>query len=188
MVLSAAGNSQTLYVDNAKIGSRTGTVSIQSAVAFGKNQSFNYLGTGFLGGNWPDEPHQSSSEKSGYATYFNGSVADAAWYGRPLVAADVNALYQYGTHAASLLTSITRPSGKTYAAMQYDPGTTTLTQLTDENGGVWKLGAPTVTTTTRPTGARSSARRPPATSVSVRRPARPPRSTRCAAATARTAR
>ncbi|QIY96386.2 LamG-like jellyroll fold domain-containing protein [Streptomyces sp. S1D4-11] len=145
VVLSAAGNSQTLYVDNAKIGSRTGTVSIQSAVAFGKNQSFNYLGTGFLGGNWPDEPHQSSSEKTGYATYFNGSVADAAWYGRPLVAADVNALYQYGTHAASLLTSITRPSGKTYAAMQYDPGTTTLTQLTDENGGVWKLGTPTVT-------------------------------------------
>jgi len=145
VVLSAAGNSQTLYVDNAKIGSRTGTVSIQSAVAFGKNQSFNYLGTGFLGGNWPDEPHQSSTEKTGYATYFNGSIADTAWYGRPLVAADVNSLYQYGTHAASLLTSITRPSGKTYAAMTYDAATTTLTQLTDENGGVWKLGTPTVT-------------------------------------------
>ncbi|MFE9765900.1 LamG-like jellyroll fold domain-containing protein [Streptomyces sp. NPDC005808] len=145
VVMSAAGNSQTLYVDNAKIGSRTGTVSIQSAVAFGKNQSFNYLGTGFLGGNWPDEPHQSSTEKDGYATYFKGSIADAAWYGRPLVAADVNSLYQYGTHATSLLTSITRPSGKTYAAMTYDPATTTLTQLTDENGGVWKLAAPTVT-------------------------------------------
>ncbi|MFJ5268379.1 LamG-like jellyroll fold domain-containing protein [Streptomyces sp. NPDC088358] len=145
VVLSAAGNSQTLYVDNAKIGSRTGTVSIQSAVAFGKNQSFNYLGTGFLGGNWPDEPHQSSTEKTGYAGYFDGSIADAAWYGRPLVAADVNSLYQYGTHASNLLTSITRPSGKTYAAMQYDPANTTLTQLTDENGGVWKLGTPTVT-------------------------------------------
>ncbi|WP_406170089.1 LamG-like jellyroll fold domain-containing protein [Streptomyces sp. NBC_00996] len=144
VVLSAAGNSQTLYVDNAKIGSRTGTVSIQSAVAFGKNQSYNYLGTGFLGGNWPDEPHQSSTSKSGYATYFNGTIADAAWYGRPLVAADVNSLYQYGTHAASLLTSITRPSGKTYAAMTYDPATTALTQLTDENGGVWNLGTPTV--------------------------------------------
>ncbi|MER5181772.1 LamG-like jellyroll fold domain-containing protein [Streptomyces sp. NPDC002896] len=144
VVLSAAGNSQTLYLDNAKVGSRTGTVSIQSADAFGKNQSFNYLGTGFLGGNWPDEPHQSSTEKDGYATYFNGSIADAAWYGRPLVAADVNSLYQYGTHAASLLTSIKRPSGKTYAAMTYDTATTTLTQLTDENGGVWKLAAPTV--------------------------------------------
>ncbi|OAH14145.1 LamG-like jellyroll fold domain-containing protein [Streptomyces jeddahensis] len=144
VVLSAAGNSQSLYLDNVKVGSRTGTVSIKSADAFGKNQSFNYLGTGFLGGNWPDEPHQSSTAPDGYPTWFNGSIADVAWYGRPLVAADVNSLYQYGTHSASLLTSIKRPSGKTYAAMTYDAATTTLTQLTDENGGVWKLAAPTV--------------------------------------------
>ncbi|WP_412794223.1 LamG-like jellyroll fold domain-containing protein [Streptomyces sp. MS06] len=145
VVLSAAGNSQTLYLDNTKIGSRTGSVSIKSAVAFGKNQSYNYLGTGFLGGSWPDEPHYSTSSGSGYATYFNGSVADAAWYSRPLVAADVNALYTYGTHGSSLLTSVKRPSGKTFAAMTYDPATTALTRLTDENGGVWQLGAPTVT-------------------------------------------
>ncbi|WP_308314609.1 LamG-like jellyroll fold domain-containing protein [Streptomyces gilvus] len=145
VVLSAAGNSQTLFLDNTKVGSRTGTVSIKSAVAFGKNQVFNYLGTGFLGGDWPDEGHSNSSDPTGYATYFTGSIADVAWYGRPLVAADVNALYQYGTHSASLLTSVKRPSGKTFAAMTYDPATTTLTQLTDENGGVWKLAAPTVT-------------------------------------------
>ncbi|MFI1175166.1 LamG-like jellyroll fold domain-containing protein [Streptomyces melanogenes] len=145
VVLSAAGNSQTLFLDNAKVGSLSGTVSIKSGTAFGKNQPFNYLGTGFLGGNWPDQPHQSSTSKTGYATYFNGSIAGAAWYDRPLVAADVSALYNYGTHASSLLSSVTRPSGKTYAAMTYDPGTAALTQLTDENGGVWKLGAPTVT-------------------------------------------
>ncbi|NED85616.1 hypothetical protein G3I76_36705, partial [Streptomyces sp. SID11233] len=56
VVLSAAGNSQTLFLDNAKVGSRTGTVSIKSATAFGKNQVFNYLGTGYLGGDWPDAP------------------------------------------------------------------------------------------------------------------------------------
>ncbi len=145
VVLSAAGNSQTLFLDSAKVGSLSGTVSIQSGVAFGKNQPYNYLGAGFLGGNWPDEPHQSSTVKTGYATYFNGSIADAAWYDRPLVAADVNALYKSATHSASLLTSITRPSGKSYATMTYDPATTTLTQLTDENGGVWKLGAPSIT-------------------------------------------
>ncbi|MGW2516580.1 LamG-like jellyroll fold domain-containing protein [Streptomyces sp. NPDC001617] len=144
VVLSAAGNSQTLFLDNAKVGSRSGTVSIKSAVAFGKNQVFNYLGTGFLGGSWPDEPHSSSSDATGYATYFTGSIADVAWYGRPLVAADVNSLYQYGTHSASLLTSVKRPSGKSFATMTYDPATTTLTQLSDENGGVWKLAAPTV--------------------------------------------
>ncbi|MEU6773346.1 LamG-like jellyroll fold domain-containing protein [Streptomyces sp. NPDC046759] len=144
VVLSAAGNSQTLYLDNTKIGSRTGSVSIKSATAFGKNQVFNYLGTGFLGGAWPDEPHYSTTAKDGYATYFNGSIADAAWYSRPLVASDVSDLYKYGTHSTSLLTSTTRPSGKAFAAMTYDTDSTALTQLTDENGGVWKLNAPTV--------------------------------------------
>ncbi|MFD4602086.1 LamG-like jellyroll fold domain-containing protein [Streptomyces sp. NPDC058464] len=145
VVLSAAGNSQTLYLDNTKIGSRTGTVSIKSATAFGKNQVYNYLGTGFLGGAWPDEPNYSTSSSAGTASYFTGSIADVAWYSRPLVAADVSDLYKYGTHSASLLTSVKRPSGKTYAAMVYDTDSTALTQLTDENGGVWKLGAPTVT-------------------------------------------
>ncbi|MGW2722748.1 LamG-like jellyroll fold domain-containing protein [Streptomyces sp. NPDC001492] len=143
VVLSAAGNSQSLYLDNTKVGSRTGTISIKSATAFGKNQVFNYLGTGFLGGSWPDHPTYSDSD--GHATWFNGSIADVGWYSRPLVAADVSALYTYGTHSTSLLTSITRPSGKTFAAMTYDANTTALTQLTDENGGVWKPGTPTVT-------------------------------------------
>ncbi|MGW0575453.1 LamG-like jellyroll fold domain-containing protein [Streptomyces sp. NPDC002920] len=143
VVLSAAGNSQTLFLDNAKVGSRTGTISIKSATAFGKNQSFNYLGTGFLGGDWPDHP--SYSDDAGHATYFNGSIADVGWYSRPLVAADVSALYTYGTHSESLLTSVKRPSGKTYAAMTYDPNSTVLTQMTDENGGTWALGTPTVT-------------------------------------------
>ncbi|MEU9450634.1 LamG-like jellyroll fold domain-containing protein [Streptomyces sp. NPDC048277] len=145
VVLSAAGNSQTLYLDNTKIGSRTGTVSIKSADAFGKNQVYNYLGTGFLGGAWPDEPNYSTSSSAGLASYFTGSIADVAWYSRPLMAADVSDLYKYGTHSTSLLNSVKRPSGKTYAAMTYDTDSTALTQLTDENGGVWKLGTPTVT-------------------------------------------
>ncbi|MEU7059926.1 LamG-like jellyroll fold domain-containing protein [Streptomyces sp. NPDC046197] len=145
VVLSAAGNSQSLFLDNTKVGTLSGTVSIQSGVAFGANQPFNYIGTGFLGGGWPDEPNYSTTNKTGYATYFNGSIADVSWYNRPLVASDVNALYQYGTHAASLLTTITRPSGSKYAQVAYDPATTAVTQLTDENGGVWKLAAPSVT-------------------------------------------
>ncbi|MFI7385966.1 LamG-like jellyroll fold domain-containing protein [Streptomyces sp. NPDC049813] len=145
VVLSAAGNSQTLFLDNAKVGSRSGTVSIKSATAFGKNQVFNYLGTGFIGGDWPDESHADASDPTGKPLYFNGQIADAAFYNKPLVAADVNSLYTYGNHPASLLTSVKRPSGKTFAAMTYDPDTAALTQLTDENGGVWKPQTPTVT-------------------------------------------
>ncbi|MYS21865.1 RHS repeat-associated core domain-containing protein [Streptomyces sp. DvalAA-14] len=144
MVLSAAGNAQTLYLDGAKVGSLSGTIGIQPGLAFGKNQPYNTLGAGFLGGKWPDEPNSSTTDPTGKATYFNGQIADAAWYDRPLVAADVTALRGFGTHAASLLNTITRPSGKAYQSMVYDPATTTLNQLTDENGGVWKLGTPTV--------------------------------------------
>ena len=144
MVLSAAGNSQTLYLDNAKVGSVSGSVSIQSAVAFGQNQPYNYLGTGFLGGDWPDEPHHSTTDSTGYATYFTGSIADAAWYDRPLVAADVTSLHQYGTHPASLLSDVTRPSGKVYAHVDYDSATTTVKSLTDESGGHWTIKPPVV--------------------------------------------
>lgn len=144
MVLSAAGNSQTLFLDGAKVGSLSGTIGIQPGLAFGKNQPYNTLGAGFLGGKWPDQPHSSTTDPTGTATYFNGQIADAAWYDRPLVAVDATALHNFGTHAAGLLSTITRPSGKAYQAMTYDPATTALTQLTDENGGVWKLGAPTV--------------------------------------------
>ncbi|MFE7752624.1 LamG-like jellyroll fold domain-containing protein [Streptomyces sp. NPDC057428] len=144
VVLSAAGNSQSLFLDNAKVGSRSGSVSIKSAAAFGKNQVFNYLGTGYLGGDWPDEPNAHADDPTGKPYYFNGQIADAAFYDKPLVAADVSALYTIGNHPAALLASVKRPSGKTYATMTYDADTAALTQLTDENGGTWKLGAPTV--------------------------------------------
>ncbi|WP_370130910.1 LamG-like jellyroll fold domain-containing protein [Streptacidiphilus sp. EB103A] len=145
IVLSAAGNSQTLFLDDAKVGSLSGTVTIKSASAFGQNQPYNVVGAGFLGGTWPDEPNYSTSSNTGTASYFNGSIANVAWYDRPLVAADVDALYQYAHHAGSLLSQVTRPSGKVYSQVQYDPATTTVTQVTDENGGVWKLNAPTIT-------------------------------------------
>ncbi|MFF7213164.1 LamG-like jellyroll fold domain-containing protein [Streptomyces sp. NPDC008238] len=143
-VLSGAGNSQTLYLDGAAVGSKSGSISVGGGFSTFL-QSHDYLGAGFLGGGWPDEPHASTTSNTGYATFFNGSIADAAVYDQALGLSDVNALYKSGTRTASLLSSITRPSGKAYAAMAYDPGTTTLTQLTDENGGIWKLGAPTVT-------------------------------------------
>ncbi|NUS09891.1 MAG: Teneurin-1 [Streptomyces sp.] len=144
MVLSAAGNSQTLFLDGAKVGSLSGSIGIQPGRVLSKNQPYHTLGAGFLGGKWPDEPNLSTTDPTGKATYFNGQIADAAWYDRPLVAADATALHNFGTHAAALLSSTTRPSGKAYQSMAYDPATTTLTQLTDENGGVWKLGTPTV--------------------------------------------
>ncbi|MER6302340.1 LamG-like jellyroll fold domain-containing protein [Kitasatospora sp. NPDC001539] len=141
VVLSAAGNTQSLFLDNNQVGTLSGTVSIQSAVAFGANQPYDYIGAGFLGGSWPDQPNTGN----GTVSYFNGQIANVAWYNRPLVSADVNALYQYAAHPASLLSSIKRPSGKVFNTIEYDPATTTVTKVTDENGGPWKIAAPTVT-------------------------------------------
>lgn len=143
VVLAAAGSSQTLYLDGAKVGSLSGQVSFSKGLTT-TDQDYTYLGGGYLGGSWPDQSHSGSGTNTGYPSYFNGSIADVALYNSPLSAAQVGTLYQDGTHPASLLTTVTRPSGAVYANVSYDPTTETVSQLTDENGGVWKVAQPTV--------------------------------------------
>ena len=46
--------------------------------------------------------------------------------------------------AAHPLTKITRPSGAVAAQIVYDPVSGVVTQVTDENNGVWKISAPQV--------------------------------------------
>jgi hypothetical protein len=143
VVLAGSYNAQTMWLD----GKLAGTASGAGAIGFAPSAQpwllgQDYLGTGYLGGQYPDEPHYKSSTL--YATYFNGSIADAAIFHRPLTQGDVTGLYAAGTQPASLLSSITQPSGKAYAAVSYDPLTGTVTQVTDANGGVWKLAAPAV--------------------------------------------
>ncbi|MFC1438200.1 LamG-like jellyroll fold domain-containing protein [Streptacidiphilus sp. N1-10] len=143
-VLAAAGASQTLYLDGVNAGTASGTVSVGGGVPV-QTLSYPTVGAGFLGGAWPDEPNEGKSGNTGYASYFNGSIADVGLYSYPLSQAQVTALHAAGTSSASLLSSITRPSGKAYAAIAYNASTATVTQVTDENGGTWKLGTPTVT-------------------------------------------
>ena len=143
VVLSGSYNAQIMWLDGKEVGSTSGA----GAIGFAPSTQpwllgHNYLGTGYLGADYPDEPHLNSATL--YATYFNGSIADAAFFGRSLTQGDVTSLYHAGTSPATLLTSITLPSGRAYAAVSYNPLTATVTQVTDANGGVWKLAAPTV--------------------------------------------
>jgi RHS repeat-associated protein len=144
VVLAGSYNAQTMWLDGTQVGTAPGAGSIGFAPA---TQPWilghDYLGTGYLGSNWPDQPHPKSSTL--YATYFNGSIADAAFFTRALAPSDSSALWSAGTHPASLLSSISLPSGKTQAGISYDPVTATVTQVTDQNGGVWQLAPPTVT-------------------------------------------
>lgn len=68
-VLTGAGNTQTLYVDGKPQATRSGAIAMHP-------QNNDYAGAGFIGGNWPNEPHQNSSSNTGYATYFNGNLSD----------------------------------------------------------------------------------------------------------------
>ncbi|MFC3572429.1 LamG-like jellyroll fold domain-containing protein [Streptomyces yaanensis] len=144
VVLSGAGSFQTLYLDGVKVGTRSGMISYSNGY-HSALQNHTYIGAGFLGGTWPDEPHYSTTSDNGYPTYFNGTIADAAFYPRALTAGEVTALHSAATKASPLLSSITRPSGKTYAAIDYDTNAARATRVTDDHGGVWQLGAPSIT-------------------------------------------
>jgi RHS repeat-associated protein len=137
VTLTAAGNTQTLYLDGVKVTSLAGTVSVSA-------QANDYIGAGFLGGNWPNEANYQKSGNTGYATYFNGDISDVGFWTRPLTGNEVTTLYGAGTHQADLLTGVTRPSGKVYATVTYDPLTGRTTSVTDDNGGTWTLNSPTV--------------------------------------------
>jgi hypothetical protein len=108
VVISGAGNTQTVYLDGKAIGSLSGTISLS-------HDQYDYVGAGFLGGAWPDESHQQQNGNTGYATYFNGSIADVGFWDRPVTSAEVAAMYAAGKARASLVTKVTRPSGSVHA-------------------------------------------------------------------------
>ncbi|WP_330186108.1 LamG-like jellyroll fold domain-containing protein [Dactylosporangium sp. AC04546] len=140
VVLSGAGGRQSLYLDGALVGTKSG--KIQTIDAF--SAANEYLGAGFLGGDWPDEPHASATSDAGQASYFKGSISDAVYFDRSLTGSDVATLYRTGAAAARPLTSVVRPSGNASAVVAYDAVSGAVTQVTDANGGVWKLNRPTV--------------------------------------------
>lgn len=140
VALSASGNTQSLYLDGTFVGSRAGLIQMVNAASAANM----YVGAGFLGGSWPDESHFQQSGSTGYATFFNGSVAEVAFFDKALTGADVNAIQSTGRATAKPLTSIVRPSGNPSATIAYDAKTGRVTQVTDSSAGVWKVAAPVV--------------------------------------------
>jgi hypothetical protein len=68
-VLTATGNTQSLYVDGQLAATLNGAVSLTGMA----NLDF---GAGYLGGNWPDNVHHEQNGNTGYLDYFNGQLAD----------------------------------------------------------------------------------------------------------------
>ncbi len=132
-VLSANGATQTLYLD----GQVAGTLANQ--VVDHTTLTYNQVGVAYATtpGSWP-----------GWGTaakqFFAGTIDEVALYQHPLGPATVKAHFQQATAAASQLTKVTLPSGKTAAEVTYDVKLDRVDEYTDRNGGTWQVGAPTV--------------------------------------------
>ncbi|WP_052311592.1 MULTISPECIES: LamG-like jellyroll fold domain-containing protein [unclassified Actinoplanes] len=139
VVLSGAGNTQTLYLDNVAQASLTGTIAMYQATG----SAYEYVGAGYLGGGWPD--HANTGVTAAPATYFTGSIAEVAFFTKALTATDVSAIYQVAATPSAIIQSITSPGGRVQAQVAVSNVTGQVTSVTDENGGVWTMGAPSIT-------------------------------------------
>ncbi|WFE38937.1 LamG-like jellyroll fold domain-containing protein [Micromonospora sp. WMMD998] len=133
VALVGNGASQQLFLDGSRIGNLNTPVNLYSLDA-GKA----YLGAGFLGGTWPGRPNSTPT-----ATFFTGSIADVAYYNRALTDRDVTSMYDSGRAGAPQMSRVTSSAGRVQAQVAYHSVTGRVSEITDENGGVWQVGAPT---------------------------------------------
>ncbi|MFI2072164.1 LamG-like jellyroll fold domain-containing protein [Streptomyces triculaminicus] len=125
-VLTAAGTTQSLYLDGSLVGTLTGPIDH-------RKQSFTYLGAGYSSSGWDGQ--------AGGVRYFNGLMDEVAVYHQSLDA-DTVAEHYRGRGASGRLTKVTLPSGRVHSKVAYDGGTGRVTETTDDKGGTWKVSAP----------------------------------------------
>ncbi len=125
-VLTAAANTQSLYLDGVKVGTLAGAITEQS-------RDYAYLGAGYGSSGW------MGLAEGDY--HFKGQMDEVAFYDHTL---DVATITDHYAARASIgqITKVTLPTGRVHATAAYDPVTGRLTQHTDDNGGTWKVSAP----------------------------------------------
>ena len=142
VVLSGYGSSQQMFLDGSTAhvsGSISGQITNLA-------QLDDYLGAGYSSAGWP------ATTSSAQNWYFTGSISDVAFYDEGLTAAQVANLQQIATTPTAQLTQILRPSADDSpdpttgitAQIHYSDVTGLVCKVTDQNGGVWKVGTPTV--------------------------------------------
>ncbi len=134
VALTSNGAVQTLYVDGAQVGTITG-------------RNVDHLGMvgNQLGGAYAQAPAAWAGWGTKARNYLTGSIDEVALYSRPLSADQVAAHYQLGKNADNQLTTVTLPSGKVTESAAYDTSTERIKEFTDDDGGLWKIGAPVMT-------------------------------------------
>jgi YD repeat-containing protein len=109
-----------MYLDGTLVGTKDGPVHYENPTPLYTN---SYIGSVFLGGNWPDESHYSTTSNTGYATFFNGSVSDVAFYNSALSAAQVGQQWSAAQASSGLTPVVT--------VQTIDPGGRTITDVYD---------------------------------------------------------
>jgi large repetitive protein len=144
-VLTSAGATQSLYLDGALQGTATGAVA-----PYADGTEHEYLGAGYWGGNWPDEPDQLKDDNTGYADYLNGQIAEAAFFTSPLPATQITQLYNDARQSSAWMTRDVTADGSTAAQVAYDAADGRVSSVTDQDGGTWTLGQPATSGTAAP--------------------------------------
>ncbi|MFD0200882.1 MULTISPECIES: polymorphic toxin-type HINT domain-containing protein [Saccharothrix] len=128
VVLSAMGDTQTLYLDAARVGARTRTIDHSLL-------TINQVGASHATGTWPQWG-------TGARRHFSGVIDEVAVYSHPVGPGAVADHHRYGRTPSDLVTKVTLPSGKVSAEAKY--ANERIHEYTDRNGGTWKVGAPAV--------------------------------------------
>ncbi len=128
VTLVGQGNTQSMYLDGALVGSRSGNLA--------NLDPMNFIGAGYVNGNpWVNGP-------AGGWSHFTGNIADTAFYTHALGAPAIAQQWAAGSQPAAELTTITTPAGAKAGQVTYDNILDRATQVTDLHGGAWALAPP----------------------------------------------
>lgn len=138
-LLTAAGNTQTLYLDGSAVGT-------QSAQITPLDMNYVSVGAGYTQATpWPAAPAAGTAGDN----HFKGQIAEVAVYQHTLGAPAITAQWQAGSRPSTELDAVTTPLGKSKLAVTYDAVNDRASQVIDANGGTYKLGKPTVSGSTQ---------------------------------------
>ncbi|MFD8495866.1 LamG-like jellyroll fold domain-containing protein [Amycolatopsis sp. NPDC059657] len=132
VVLSGSLATQTLYLDGQKVGSVEGEITHDDIVYSQLGAAYTVPPSAWPA--WGNEPRR----------FFAGQIDEVAYYEYPVGPTAVAAHFQ-AKAGADYLTKISLPSDRVAAQLAYNTTADRLVELTDRDGGRWKLATPVVT-------------------------------------------
>jgi RHS repeat-associated protein len=131
-VLTASGNSQSLFLDGHQVGA-----ALPGQIDH-LGMTFDTIGAGY----WASWPANTQGGATTTVGYFSGDIAQVAVYPHPLGAAAIAEHYALATASTAQIAQVTLPSGTTYESATYDTSTGRIDAYTSPDNGQWTIGQP----------------------------------------------